>query len=75
MKSIDADPEDIREILHATKIIHKAITDNELEIVYVMEALQGLYAEQASRLVPYEEYCEKIDIHKDYYKAMWKQKS
>lgn len=71
MESLEADPEDIREIFHAAKIIRNAITQNNLQIAYVMEALQALYASQARDLVSYEVYCEKIDCHKKSYKQMW----
>lgn len=71
MKSIEADQEDVREIVNAAKIISEAIKKNNLSIAYVMEALQGLYASQARDLVSYEMYCEKINEHKEYYKCLW----
>jgi CRISPR/Cas system CSM-associated protein Csm2 small subunit len=75
MQPIDADPEDIREIMHAAKVIHQAIVDNNLQIAYVMEVLQGLYANQARQLVSYEEYCEKVDLHKKSFRNLWEKKS
>lgn len=75
MESIKPDPEDQREMLRAAKILHKAITDNDLEIPYVMEALQGLYAWIAKGMVSYEKYSKNVDMHKKYYKKLWEQKT
>jgi hypothetical protein len=75
MEPVQTDPEDVRELIHAAKIIYKAIADNQLQTAYVMEVLQALYAQQASQLVSYEEYCKKIDIHKIYFKHLWEKQS
>lgn len=73
MDSIEADPEDIREILNAAKLIRETIIKNNLSVVYVMEALQGLYASQARDIVSYEVYCKNINTHKNYYKILWQE--
>lgn len=72
MNPLKADQEDIREIIHAAQVIRKAITDNHLQVAYVMEALMGLYADQASRFVSYEEYCDYINLHKESFKHLWR---
>jgi len=74
MESVKADAEDFREVFNASKIIYEAIIKNNLQVVYVMEALQALYASKASDLVSYEEYCKKLDEHKRALRHMWEGK-